>query len=313
VVGTRARLAVAVLGFVGSGVAAAATSGAAVGPECAGVTQAAVCVTVDPSALPTVNPTGGAPIQECVFAGPPPCTEVDVPTPSVTPGAGSLVTLQCIGALSPCPDPGQTVTSTLDTAEQTAASTLATVEQTATSTLDTVGQTATSTLATVEQTATSTLDTVGQTATSTLGTAEQIVNSALGSGALQITGTGTVSPGLLPTGTNPQTWDFSGTGVVATPTAKGVVNCSVTGDDSIGTWTQGAGSFNGSCSVQGESANVSGSYTRNGAVVTMTGGASGVFNGAFSGSCAFSPIGFSTAPASITAITLVCEFNLSSN
>ena len=29
-----------------------------------------------------VNPTGGTPINECIYAGPPPCIPVSVPTPS---------------------------------------------------------------------------------------------------------------------------------------------------------------------------------------------------------------------------------------
>ena len=100
-IGTRARLAVAMLGVVGGGVVGATSSDAAIGPECVGTAQAAVCVTVDPSALPTVNPTGGPGIQECIYAGPPPCTPVEVPTPSISPGSGSPVVVQCIGAV-PC-------------------------------------------------------------------------------------------------------------------------------------------------------------------------------------------------------------------
>jgi hypothetical protein len=103
VIGTRARLAVATLGVAGAGVVGATTSTAAIGPECFGDTQAAVCVTVDPTGLPTVNPTGGAGINDCVYVGPPPCMPVHVPTPSVTPGSGSYVVLvQCGGYAIEC-------------------------------------------------------------------------------------------------------------------------------------------------------------------------------------------------------------------
>jgi hypothetical protein len=98
VFGTRARLALATLGVVGAGVVGATSSSAAVGPECFGeATQGYVCVTVDPGALPTVNPTGGPGISDCVYVGPPPCMPVKVPTPSVTPGTGDLVLVQCGG------------------------------------------------------------------------------------------------------------------------------------------------------------------------------------------------------------------------
>jgi hypothetical protein len=105
-IGTRGCLGLVMLAIVGGGVATATTSDAATGPLCFGDTFAAVCVTVDPSALPTVDPTGGPGFHDCVFAGPPPCTPVDLPGPSVGPGSGApLVSVQCTGAASPCPNP----------------------------------------------------------------------------------------------------------------------------------------------------------------------------------------------------------------
>ena len=98
------------LGLVGGGVVGATSSDAAIGPECFGTSDAAVCVTVDPSALPTVDPTGGPGIHQCVFVGPPPCMPVDVPTPSISPGSGSPVVVQCIGAV-PCPSNTDNVTT----------------------------------------------------------------------------------------------------------------------------------------------------------------------------------------------------------
>jgi len=97
VISTRARLALATFGVAGAGVVGATTSTAAV-PICVGDTHAAVCVTVDPNGLPVVDPTGGPGIHDCVYAGPPPCKPVDLPSPSVTPGSGSyLVLVQCGG------------------------------------------------------------------------------------------------------------------------------------------------------------------------------------------------------------------------
>jgi hypothetical protein len=88
----------ATLGVAGAGVVGATTSSAAIGPECFGDIHDAVCVIVDPSGLPTVNPTGGAGIHDCVFVGPPPCMPVNIPTPSVTPGSGSYVAVvYCAG------------------------------------------------------------------------------------------------------------------------------------------------------------------------------------------------------------------------
>lgn len=58
-----------------TGMAAAATMAmappAAAQTLCFGPTSMFICV----------NPTGGTPIQECVYAGPPPCHPVSVPTP----------------------------------------------------------------------------------------------------------------------------------------------------------------------------------------------------------------------------------------
>ena len=101
-IGTRARLLLATLTIVAGGVSAATTSGASIGPECFGDTNTNVCVTVDPSALPPVAPAGGPGIHDCIFVGPPPCVPVDLPTPSVSPGSGSLVTVQCTGLGSLC-------------------------------------------------------------------------------------------------------------------------------------------------------------------------------------------------------------------
>lgn len=137
--------------------------------------------------------------------------------------------------------------------------------------------------------------------------------SAATQGNASIAGTGTISPGLLPTGTNPQTFDFSGTGTLATTdtTINGVLNCAVSGDDSIGTYAQGSGSFNGSCSTSGGSSTVTGNYDRSGGHVTVTGTATGAFSGSFSGHCAFNPTGVGVGvPPTITAFSVTCTFTI---
>ena len=138
--------------------------------------------------------------------------------------------------------------------------------------------------------------------------------SAATQGNATIAGTGNIRPGLLPTGTNPQTFDFSGTGALATTdtTINGALNCAVTGDDSVGTYSQGAGSFSGSCSTSGGTSTVGGTYTRTGGQVTVTGSASGAFSGSFSGNCGFNPTGVdtSTVPPRITAFSVTCTFTI---
>ncbi|MDQ3914041.1 MAG: hypothetical protein M3323_01735 [Actinomycetota bacterium] len=72
---------------IGAGLLVAATlsSPAAATEVCAG-TQEFQYVCVDP--------TGGTPITQCVYVGPPPCHPVSVPTPSITCG-GDRPLLEC--------------------------------------------------------------------------------------------------------------------------------------------------------------------------------------------------------------------------
>jgi hypothetical protein len=86
------------VGVAAAGVVSSTSADAATGPECFGDTHAAVCVIIDPTGLPTVSPTGGPGVHECIFVGPPPCMPVNVPTPLVAPGSGSYVAVvYCIG------------------------------------------------------------------------------------------------------------------------------------------------------------------------------------------------------------------------
>jgi hypothetical protein len=74
--------------LAGVGLAIAATMSiaapAAAQELCFGPSAAYLCV----------DPTGGDPIEECIYAGPPPCHPVSVPTPSMR--CGGLLVFFCI-------------------------------------------------------------------------------------------------------------------------------------------------------------------------------------------------------------------------
>ena len=48
--------------------------------------QIPLCVGTDNTIVVCVDPTGGTPIEDCIYAGPPPCTPVSIPTPSISCG-----------------------------------------------------------------------------------------------------------------------------------------------------------------------------------------------------------------------------------
>jgi hypothetical protein len=279
VIGTRGRLGLVMLAVVGGGVATATTSDAATGPLCFGDTFAAVCVTVDPSALPTVNPTGGPGFHDCVFAGPPPCTPVDVPGPAVVPGSGApLVAVQCTGAASPCPNPTSLPTPTPTSLPTPSPSPVPTPS-------------------------------ISMSPTPTPSASIPAVSL----GGMSIAGTGTVSPGLTQAGDPGQTFTFGGSGAVATTTQHDTINCNVTGNDTIGSWNQGSGGFSGNCTGSGGgSSSVTGTYTRIGSAVTVSITATktnaGGFSGALNGSCGFSPSNVDPNTQRITGFTLTCVF-----
>jgi hypothetical protein len=58
----------------------------------AGATE--VCAGTQSTQYFCVDPTGGDPIDDCIYVGPPPCIPVSVPTPSVRCG-GDLQLLAC--------------------------------------------------------------------------------------------------------------------------------------------------------------------------------------------------------------------------
>lgn len=68
--------------LVGASMAVMPSASAQAIPLCAGtVNTIVVCV----------DPTGGTPIGDCVYLGPPPCMNVSIPTPSI----------ECSGRLGP--------------------------------------------------------------------------------------------------------------------------------------------------------------------------------------------------------------------
>jgi hypothetical protein len=135
-------------------------------------------------------------------------------------------------------------------------------------------------------------------------------------GAASIAGTGTISPGLTQTGDPGQTFTFGGDGAAATTTQHDTIHCNVTGNDTIGSWNQGAGSFSGNCTGSGGGASsVSGTYTRTGGAVTVSGTATatngGGFSGNFNGACAFSPSNADPNTQRIIAFAVSCHFGIS--
>ncbi|MDQ1685449.1 MAG: hypothetical protein QOC82_2186 [Frankiaceae bacterium] len=133
-------------------------------------------------------------------------------------------------------------------------------------------------------------------------------NAATGDAAV-IAGSGTISPGLTLAG-GAQTFTFSGTGAGTVAGMNGQATCDVTGDDTIGTYSQGAGSFHGSCNTPCGTVGVAGTYTRTGSVVSGGGAATsgcGSITVGYSLSlhCVFNP----TSGPTVTSYALVCTLN----
>jgi len=141
-------------------------------------------------------------------------------------------------------------------------------------------------------------------------------------GTATIAGTGTISPGLTQAGDPGQTFTFGGTGAAATSAVHDAITCTVAGNDTIGSWAQGAGSFAGNCvgSVTAGTSSVSGNYTRTGAAVTVSGIATatspGGFSGTFDGGCVFAPTDLHTTDTAIPptvkidAFFVTCAFSI---
>jgi hypothetical protein len=132
-------------------------------------------------------------------------------------------------------------------------------------------------------------------------------------GFATVAGTGTISPGLTQAGDPGQSWTFGGTGIVVTDTEQDTITCTVAGNDTIGSWNQGVGGFNGTCTgSRGGSTSVTGTYTRTGSAVTVSGRATnnngGGFSGDFNGACGFSPTNIDPSTQRITAFGVSCWF-----
>ena len=143
------------------------------------------------------------------------------------------------------------------------------------------------------------------------------VPASADTGTASITGQGTISPGLTQAGDPTNTFTFGGTGAAATTTQHDAITCTVSGNDTIGSWSQGAGSFSGSCNgaVTGGASSVKGNYTRTGSAVTVSGTATatngGGFSGSFNGACAFSPTNVDPTTQRINAFAVHCTFTIS--
>jgi hypothetical protein len=132
--------------------------------------------------------------------------------------------------------------------------------------------------------------------------------NAVSEAGFTIAGTGAISPGLTVAG-GAQSFTFSGTGGGAgtdntgTPQA-GAISCSVSGNDTIGTLSQGSGNFSGSCNTPCGTNGVSGSFTRNGGSVTANGDiTSGCFGPwTITIICTFGP----TSPPPVISFALHC-------
>ena len=130
-------------------------------------------------------------------------------------------------------------------------------------------------------------------------------------GSLVLIGTGSISPGLTQAGGTSQSFWFGASGVLVS--TDGVIlniTCTVTGNDIIGSWSQGLGSFSGSCYVPGGPTPVTGSYTRTGASVTMNVWFSGgLLNGPFIGGCGWAPTDIETNSQRVDAFAMTCLLN----
>ena len=127
-------------------------------------------------------------------------------------------------------------------------------------------------------------------------------------GSATIQGAGTISPGLTTTAAN-QSFTFNGSGPVVdanNASLTGIYNCSVAGASSAPeTSATGQGTFSGSCTGVTTVA-VSGSYTRDGGEVVITGSISGAINASFTGACDFTP----TSAPTVTSFRVACEIAL---
>ncbi|MBV9369935.1 MAG: hypothetical protein JO074_08900 [Frankiales bacterium] len=124
-------------------------------------------------------------------------------------------------------------------------------------------------------------------------------------GVILLIGSGTMTPGLTPTGMV-QSLTFSGIGVAITDSYAGPFNCTWSANDTIGTLQQGSGSFAGWCLAADQEA-ISGIYSRTGTEVTLSGLMRGnPISGTLTGACTFVPT--PSSGLTVTAYQQQCLF-----
>jgi len=130
------------------------------------------------------------------------------------------------------------------------------------------------------------------------------LNFAALSGAVVLVGTGTMQPDFQ--GGEYFTYGADGAGTAGGD--NGTLNCTITGNDTIGTTNQGAGDYAGSCTTPCGAVNISGSYNRTSAEISMIGYVtSGCLGPAsLTGNCLFTPVGALV----VTNFALACVFEM---
>jgi len=128
-------------------------------------------------------------------------------------------------------------------------------------------------------------------------------------GVIALAGTGSFSPGLVAVNSQPQTFSFNGSGALTTaqPGTAGVYQCNTGGYDSIGSLTQGAGGFSGSCSTPCGTVAISSSFVREFGEAAVSGTVTSgcLAPSSFAGDCGFTP----TNAPSATTYAVVCDIN----
>jgi hypothetical protein len=133
-----------------------------------------------------------------------------------------------------------------------------------------------------------------------------VVPASAAPGSFTLTGGGTYSPGLTLPGASPQTLTYSGSGYGTSGTYIGPISCTWTGFDAIGSLSQGAGSFSGTCTTLAGTENLTGNYARTGGAVSIDGRIGPApFVGTFTASCVFAP-----GPPPSTAYQEGCTFTV---
>ncbi|MBV9369934.1 MAG: hypothetical protein JO074_08895 [Frankiales bacterium] len=125
-------------------------------------------------------------------------------------------------------------------------------------------------------------------------------------GTFTVTGGGTISPGLQLAAPGSQSFTFSGSGYGTSGTYLGPISCTWSGNDTVGTLAQGAGSFSGTCTPLAGTEPITGTYSRSLGSVTMSGRIGPApFVGNFTAACVFAP-----GPPPSTAYQESCTFTV---